>query len=518
MWRFHVVLASPIVYSDLPHPPQLPDEGLVRRVKALACTAPLQALDQRKASLEWADATVYHMAEIALHTIDQVTIAMDFDSGAEHARVIEQVKNFVAAQAPDRGDTEHEAVADWVLQRLINVGTVERGFSWSYGLVGDEGIYNRFAFDFKLLVEQSTPEGFSLRATDEAINVLVGALDTDVESAQIAAEVKLDNLIRRGRLADAKLAAEQARYRTVQYGETLRRYLDATRRDVRTVDWERVVPDLLLGALKHIEGRYTAEHAILTNITAARDDSDDPRHKQRAAELVEIVRDCIRRHMQLQKAVQEAGDQFRSEQDRQLFSGQPQRAALHLHGQLLVPLLGLTVGKAIGPVYDFFRGAVAPAPPEVLTLSTLVPRLLQPPLEPERFAGEVREPELEPVPEVELFTPEHFRQASEILSLPGGSALLTDLLVRARRHEPQVARLVMHRAAHAFNPTVGDAVRERLPEVLIAVPTGEPLRSAEFGGDELWLTKAVVKPVVPGPEALGPAWHEEFGDEIPLHG
>jgi len=68
-----------------------------------------------------------------------------------------------------------------------------------------------------------------LRTTDEAVNVLVGALDTDVTSAQIAAEVKLEVLISRGRLADAQLAAEQARYRTVQYAEALRRTLEATR-------------------------------------------------------------------------------------------------------------------------------------------------------------------------------------------------------------------------------------------------------------------------------------------------
>lgn len=44
-----------------------------------------------------------------------------------------------------------------------------------------------------------------LWVTDEAINVLVGALDTDVESAQIAAEIKLANLIQRGRLSIADL-------------------------------------------------------------------------------------------------------------------------------------------------------------------------------------------------------------------------------------------------------------------------------------------------------------------------
>src|SRR5439155_13415607 len=131
----------------------------------------------------------------------------------------------------------------------------------------------------------AAPDGeVYLRASDEAINVLVGALDTDVESAQVAAEVKLENLIIRGRLADAKLAAEQARYRTVQYGETLRAKLDATRRDVRAVDWDEEMPELLDSALSHIESRFRAENAILRNITAARDEAEDVDHKRRTAE------------------------------------------------------------------------------------------------------------------------------------------------------------------------------------------------------------------------------------------
>lgn len=197
----------------------LADEGLARRLKALACTAPLHDLDARKAKLDWADATIYQMAEIGLHTIDQVTIAMDFDTGADHHEIVNRLRPFIAAQAPGRTKDEHEHVARWVLDNLINVGTADRGFRRVYGSVDDRGRYARRAFDFKLLVELAAPDGeVYLRASDEAINVLVGALDTDVESAQIAAEVKLENLINRGRLADAKLAAEQARYRTVQYG------------------------------------------------------------------------------------------------------------------------------------------------------------------------------------------------------------------------------------------------------------------------------------------------------------
>jgi hypothetical protein len=223
-----------------------------------------------------------------------------------------------------------------VLDNLINVGSVDRGFRAWYGTFGVGGAYQRRAFDFKLLVELAGPDGeVHLRATDEAINVLVGALDTDVESAQIAAEVKLLNLIKRGRLSDARLAAEQARYRTVQYAETLRRKLDATRRDVRAVDWEREVPDLIDEALAHIEDRFRAENAILRNITAARD------RKRRAAEP-------------------------------------PQRPTIDLFGQLLTPCLDLPLADAARPTSTFFGSGAGLATPNVSGLVGLVEMLLVP--------------------------------------------------------------------------------------------------------------------------------------------
>jgi hypothetical protein len=216
------------------------DEALARRLKALACTAPLHDLDARKSRLDWAEASVYQMAEIGLQAIDQVTIAMDFDQGASHDQVVVRLLPFIAAQAPGRDRVEYERVARWVLECLINVGSLDRGFRAVYGVFGADGGYQRRTFDFKLLVELVSPDGeVYLRTSDEAINVLVGALDTDVESAQIAAEVKLENLIKRGRLSDAQVAAEQARYRTVQYAEVLRRKLEATRRDVRAVVAQR---------------------------------------------------------------------------------------------------------------------------------------------------------------------------------------------------------------------------------------------------------------------------------------
>jgi hypothetical protein len=464
----------------------LHDEGLARRLKALACTAPLHDLDARKARLDWCDGNGYQMAEIALQAIDQVTIAMDFDRGAGHENIVKRLLPFLEAQASDRDGAEHVRVAQWVLDNLINVGSTDRGFRALYGTFGTSGEYQRRVWDFRLLVELVSPEGeIYLRASDEAINVLVGALDTDVESAQIAAEVKLENLIKRGRLSDAQLAAQQARYRTVQYAETLRRKLEATRRDVRAVDWEREVPDLIDEALTHIADRYRCENAILTNITQTRDEAEDPVRKRKAAELVEIVADCIRRHTQLQARLQEAGGTFRSEQDRQQFSGHAQRATVDLFGHLLVPILGLSAAQAASPVAAFFGAAAGLAQPRLPRLTRLVEQLLTPPQERNHLLDEIPEPELAPLPDPEVFSDEQWRQASELLELDEVPRRLSGLLADARVLDPALPWLVALQALHAVSPEIGVAVRQGDDRILLAVDDGTALEDPEFGGSDL---------------------------------
>jgi hypothetical protein len=426
------------------------------------------------------------MAEIALQMIDQVTVAMDFDRGADHDDVVKRVRPFIAAQAPDRDHAEHGRVAQWVLDNLINVGTVDRGFRALYGTFGVSGAYERRVFDFKLLTELVSAQGeIYLRASDEAINVLVGALDTDVESAQIAAEVKLDNLIKRGRLSDAQLAAQQARYRTVQYAETLRRKLEATRRDVRAVDWEHEVPDLIDEALTHIEERYRYENAILTNITLTRDEATDPAHKHRAAELVDIVADCIRRHTQLQARLQDAGSTFRAEQDRQQFSGHAQRAVVDLFGHLLVPALSLPIVKARGPAEAFFLAAAGLTPPRLSRISGLVGLLLAPPQEQQRVLDEMEEPDLAPAADPDVFSEEQWRQADELLKVDEVPRRLSGLLADARGMDCDLPLLVALRVLYALSPEIGVAVRQGDDRVLLAVDDGTPLDDPDFGGADL---------------------------------
>ncbi|MFE7590029.1 hypothetical protein ACFU6K_11535 [Kitasatospora sp. NPDC057512] len=479
-----------------PAPGPAADEGLARRLKALACTAPLHDLDNRKVNLA-GEYGGYAMAEVGLAAIDLVTLHMDFDTGADREIVLARLLPRVAAQAAGRPAVEHERVARWVLESLINVGSVDRGFRAVYGTFGADGEYVRRDYDFKLIEEVPGPDGgVYLRTTDEAVNVLVGALDTDVTSAQIAAEVKLEVLIRRGRLADAQLAAEQARYRTVQYAETLRRALDATRRNVRAVDWMRAIPDLIEEALDHIADRYRHENAILTNIRKARDEAEDPEHKRRAAELVDIVKDCIRRHTQLQTRLLEAGPLFRAEQDRQAFAAPGARSGIDLYGQLLAPVLRLPIEQAVRPTGAFFARGAGLRTPVSVRVADLVDLLLTPPVEREHLGAELPDPDLVATPDDSRFSEAQLESAMLLLDLPPDAPRrLSGLLADARKQDPDLPYLVALLAVHAASPPVGTAYRQGEERLLFAVDDGTPLRDQEFGGADLIVGSALLDAV-----------------------
>ncbi|MGW1782073.1 hypothetical protein ACWCQQ_23465 [Streptomyces sp. NPDC002143] len=469
------------------------DEGLARRLRALACTAPIHDLDVRKANLA-GEYSVYGMAEIALAAIDLVTLNMDFDTGADHDQIVARLLPRIAAQAPQRPVAEHERVARWVLENLINVGSVDRGFRAAYGTFAPDGTYVRRDYDFKLIEEVPGHGGVVyLRTTDEAVNVLVGALDTDVTSAQIAAEVKLEVLIRRGRLADAQLAAEQARYRTVQYSETLRRALEATRRNVRAVDWLNAVPDMIAEALDHVADRYRHENAILTNIRKARDEIEDAENKRRAAELVDIVKDCIRRHTQLQSRLLEAGPLFRAEQDRQAFATPMTSSGIDLYGHLVAPVLPLPLERAVRVTDAFFARGTGLRTPLSVRVGDLVDLLLTPPVEREHLGAEMPEPDLIATPDDSRFSEEQLAAATELLDLPADAPRrLSGLLAEARRRDADLPYLVALLAVHAASPAVGTAYRQGEQKLVFAVDDGTELDDPEFGGADLIVGTALL--------------------------
>jgi hypothetical protein len=276
----------------------------------------------------------------------------------------------------------------------------------------------------------------------------------------------------------------------VQYAETLRRKLEATRRDVRSVDWESEIPNLIEEALVHIEGRFRVESAILANITAIRDDAEDADHKRRAAALVDIVRDCIRRHTQLQTRLQAAGSVFRAEQDRQQFAGPPARATVDIFGHLLVPALTLPLAGAAGPTGVFFRFGTGVAPPGQVRLLDLVRLLLTPSARRDDLGGEMPEPDLVPAAEPGIFSSRQWEQADALLDLGEVPRRLSALLADARAIDPDLPGLVVLRALVQVSPEIGTALRQGDQAVMIAVDDGAVLNDPEFAGADLLVATA----------------------------
>ena len=489
------------------------DGGFALRVKALACTAPLHDLDARKNSVQTADYGIYQMAELALTAIDLVTIAMDFDRGARPDQVLADLARAATAQAPDRPEAEHARVASWVLDNLLNVGSADRGFRAIYGIAGPAG-YDRRSFDFKLLEETFDADGeLYLRASNEAVNVLVGALDIDIESAQIAADLRLDILIKRGRLSDAQAAAQAARYQTIRYAEMLRQRLEATTRDVRNVDWVEEMPRFLDEALTHIEDRYRTEDAILINLTEARDTADTPERKQQAGQLVEVVRDCLRRHAQLQAALQTAGQRFRAEQARQTFTGVPTATrSLDLYWQLLTPALSLPIRMALLPLEAYFTCSAGVAVPFALRLADLFDTLITPPSERDLLGEPITEPDLDDLEEPPRFSESTYAALDAALALvPGEPKRLSSLLAGARSVEAEtdgvedLPLLVVIRVLVLAAQEIEAAHKHGEPHVIIAVDDGTTLDDPEFAGADLLVTRAEllhpsVQPGLPVPD------------------
>jgi hypothetical protein len=283
----------------------------------------------------------------------------------------------------------------------------------------------------------------------------------------------------------------------VQYAETLRRTLEATRRTVRAVDWLRAVPDMITEALDHVADRYRHENAILTNIRKARDEAAaerGPDHKRRAAELVDIVKDCIRRHTQLQSRLLEAGPLFRAEQDRQAFAAPAARSGTDLYGQLLAPLLPLPVAGATRVTDAWFARGTGPRTPGAVRVGDLVDLLLTPPAPREHLGAHMPEPDLVATPDDSRFGEEQMAAATELLDLPPDAPRrLSGLLAEARaRGGGELAHLVALLAVHAASPPVGTAYRQGEQRLLFAVDDGTPLEDPGFGGADLVLGTALL--------------------------
>ncbi|WP_214416158.1 hypothetical protein [Sphaerisporangium fuscum] len=222
--------------------------------------------------------------------------------------------------------------------------------------------------------------------------------------------------------------------RTVQYAEYIRTRLEGMRRDVRSVNWVRDVQRTQTEALEHIEDRINAESTIKDNLVRMMDNSTEDATPAQAAELIAILDECLRRHAALQANLQEVGERFRAEQERQTFVPSPSRSYVDLEHQLLEPLLELPIRLALPLLEGFTTAAVPPRRPAIVYLPDLITGLMTLPAEQDGEDGLIVEPEFGDAEDVSAFSDEQYAAVESLLaSADADGVRLSELLKAARR-------------------------------------------------------------------------------------
>lgn len=410
--------------------------------------------------------------DLVLEALDTVVDKMGFDVGCDQDELERHLCDHITKAIPEVDEDDAADVAHTVVEQLIRPR---------------QGIYTddrRRQFDFALLREHPAAEGAYLVATNEAINVLIGALDTDVASAQAAAEAQLHNLLRRNRLADAARVARDARVRSIQYGQEVRRVIADTRRDIRRAGWSGDVPERMKEILAHLVERLDLEERMLASLREHRDDAGRADLAEQASDLIATVGDCMNRHRELHNLVLQADEAFYEEQHRQAF-----RPSVHLRGvdlidEVLGPVLASSVRDALPIATAFSEAAWGATSPRLVRLGTLLRMLLADTREADRDGAPLPDDPLDDDHDPRRFSEQAHAVATSILeACQGVPQRLSTLLSDPRVHESGVADLVVLRCLSAFDPELGSPKPGQT--VLAALDDGATFIGDDWQGSDL---------------------------------
>lgn len=460
------------------------DPARERRVKALTCTEPLHDLQANRSRRNW---EAFDFYDLGLAAIDTVVDRMGFDTGISREELDKALRIEALRFAPTYTERKLAPVLTELVETLIrpNVG--------EYTGAIDEV---RRRFDFALLTEHEDGDGrIYLRATNEAINVLVGGLNTDIESAQVAAEATLEHLIRRKRLDDAARPAREAKIRSVQYAMWVRQIIDETKRDIRRAGWHEDVPERLAAIREHLLDRMGTEEKLLDAMQQARDTAVREELRLQAAALVETVDDCFTRHQELHAVTLGAIRVFVEEQDRQVYGRAAAIGAIDLTDEALLPVLAAPVGQVAGIITAFAERLLGfgPGPASSSVTPRLQPHigqflvaLLRPRPPRDMLGDEVGEPEwAEPPIDPFAFSSEAWAAADEALAELDPPVRLSTLLSAAECDGGiETADLVRLRALVATAPDL-EGVRPGVAPVLAASRDGRMFDGTTYAGDDL---------------------------------
>jgi hypothetical protein len=441
------------------------------RAKAVAYTRPLHDLEANKGRLGGEAWARLNLIELGFHAIDVVALRMDFDSGARHDDVIAALATLARHQDADLD--EPRRVGERVLEGLITGrgGSDAEAHQAAYGSWGADG-YVAKRFDFALLTEHVDEDGeFYLRATDPAISVLMGALELDVESAQVASELRLNELVKRGLLTAAIGEARRAKYRSIQYMNQLQRQISHAQMHTTEPGMLGAVDRLVERALGHVVERYQSERAIVANVAATRDNADDPVARRRANQLIVELEECGVRHQHLQRRLVRARSEFRAAHAEQLAAGPTPASRVDLERQLLRPVLQAPLVAADRLASRLFGLTTGPQPSPLVDLDQLAGSLCALPSTGDELGERVGEDDLVDVDERRRFDDETWDAVDELLAGIEAPTRLSDLVALAGApgdgqdavlpdRLAARAHLLALRALHELDPGLAEQIRQ----------------------------------------------------------
>ena len=472
--------------SGEPRPPTA--DVAVRRIKTLLHTAPIHELDANKTRRD-EDWTPYDVRRLQLAAIEIVVDHMGLAAGAPRSVVRAELIALARRMAPDRDADEHVGVADGVLKFLLNEQDSGAGFEYEYGQEDADGSWTRRRYIVEVLRERQDHEGnLVVRASPEAINMVIGALSMDIADAQKADELVLAEQIADGRLGAAEESAYRARLRSIQYGEELHSVLELAQLDVARLDWAGHVMQVVSAAQTHVRGRLDEETRLRQRLDELQADSEDPEQLALLSRLVELIDDCHRRHTRVHAQLMQATEVFLHEQQRQRFARPASLTAIGLSRELMDPLLQLG-GAAAFTVGDvFLRAVVGPWAPALPDLATLLNDLLAPRRELAEELVDIPEVDLDTAASDSRFSPAAILAATRLLGTTRvRHRRLGDLLNAACAVKDAPARevedLVWLGAMWAYAPEAAD--QALTPGGVRSLDDGELLNNPYFGGADL---------------------------------
>ena len=465
---------------------------LRQRMRVVLYTLPLTDL-HRNQGMAQPDLRHYDPLALAMKVLDLIVESMGMEQELDRRAVVRALSPLLSAMdvahglAPDAA--RHLAMAERLLDSLRNDGNHRHPFQIEYTDLDESGRAVRRFVEFRLIEDRHHAiEGTVLRLSNEAINLFLGAFELDIEDAQAAAEAVVRSQLERGKFHEAVQSARGALLQTLRMQDKIRGILKQTRRDIARVDWREETPRLLDEAVDHILRRVAVEQGILE--TADERLSVMPTEHEQAKPLrhiIEIIRRCRLRHMDLQDELMRARTVFLDEQERQSFSVLSARALPELGKEVLEPIMSMPARDAEHLVTDVspaFLGAGAPA---LLSLRGLVSWQLQPRKEIVRGEISTEAPDLVTYGEHEArFSTLDRATADAMLAELSGSVLLSALLTRAATLSGSSAlpTLLALRVLQEFAP---DEETTAPGSALCIDPVDAWFEAAGFGGNELLL-------------------------------